>query len=51
MIFLMPDVPKPPGSQPLSSPQKGKQLRVPKPTPRYGFLLLYLIFFLFVDVA
>ncbi|KAK2573139.1 Bromodomain-containing protein 8 [Acropora cervicornis] len=33
--IVQPDVPKPPGSQPLSSPQKGKQLRVPKPTPRF----------------
>ena len=27
---------KPQGSQPLSSPQKGKQLRVPKPTAKYA---------------
>ncbi|XP_068745358.1 bromodomain-containing protein 8-like isoform X2 [Montipora capricornis] len=32
---MQPDIPKPPGSQPMSSPQKGKQLRVPKPTAKF----------------
>ncbi|XP_020629185.1 bromodomain-containing protein 8-like isoform X1 [Orbicella faveolata] len=32
---IQPGTPKPQGSQPMSSPHKGKQLRVPKPTKKF----------------
>lgn len=35
MLSSFSGTPKPQGSQPMSSPHKGKQLRVPKPTKKY----------------
>ena len=35
VLLLILGAPKPPGSQQMTSPQKGKQLRVPKPTAKY----------------